>query len=204
MLFNVVNNYDGICVLSERDKMLISSNRDKLTRYSSALDVYLNISGLDKESRQEAYDYISIWNKSDLNPEDLISLLKYNFSDNHIRLYAISQLNKLDDFLLNKYLLQLIEAIKNEIHHQSFLSRFLIYRALRNPLQIGHYLFWYIKSQLFNNIWYYERYALLIEEYLTYLPQCDYYKLNLIIQIIIKFIIINDSITENSTIIKSK
>merc|ERR1711902_297593 len=87
----------------------------------------------------------------------------------------VSELNKLDDFILNKYLFQLIEALKMEIHHSSFLSRFLIYRALRNPYRIGHYLFWYIKSQLFNNEWYYERYSLLIEEYLTFLPQCDYY-----------------------------
>jgi len=50
------------------------------------------------------------------------------------------------------------------------LSRFLIYRSLRNPQQIGHYVFWHIKAALFSNMWYYERFALFLEEYLCYLP----------------------------------
>ena len=82
-------------------------------RYPQALYTYLrSIHWLDYK-----------WSKQ-INPENMISLLRYEFAGNQIRLYAINCLNQLDDNTLNEYLLQLIESLKNEIHHQSFLSRF--------------------------------------------------------------------------------
>merc|ERR1712228_1091834 len=113
----------------------------------------------------------------------MIELLRYEFADNRIRLYAINCLNKLDDYMLkNGCLLQLVQALKYELHHESFLSRFLIIRALSNPHQIGHYLFWHLRSEYdnSNNLEWHERYGLLLEEYLKYLPYYQSYpKINL-------------------------
>jgi len=99
----------------------------------------------------------------------MIELLRYEFPDSRIRLYAINFLNQLDDFTLNRYLLQLVQALKNELHHNSFLARFLMFRALRNPVQIGHFFFWHLKSE-YSSMGWCERFGLLIEEYLLHLP----------------------------------
>ena len=42
------------------------------------------------------------------------------------------------DYELVNYLPQLIQALKFELHHQSFLAFFLLRRALRNKNRIGH------------------------------------------------------------------
>ncbi len=140
--------------------------------FESLYEYLNNINWLNQLERIKCYN--KIFNYSDVNNNknvsDFICLLNGNFMDNYIRLYAISQLNKLDDYTLNKYLFELVEILKIEINNESFLSRFLIYRALQNPYQIGHYLFWYLKSQLFICPKYYERFACLIEEYLYYSP----------------------------------
>merc|ERR1712228_613079 len=49
----------------------------------------------------------------------------------------------------------------------SALSQFLIRRALKNPYQIGHFFFWHLKSE-FHDLFYCERFGLLMEEYLLF------------------------------------
>eukprot|EP01084_Bolivina_argentea_P245031 410355_1 len=49
-------------------------------------------------------------------------------------------------------------------------------RALHNPFQIGHYLFWHLKSEYHdNNCEFLERYGLLLAEYLLHLPYYPLY-----------------------------
>eukprot|EP01084_Bolivina_argentea_P075115 136197_1 len=162
-------------IINEQNVLNINNNKKLMNNISfESLYTYLNnINWLNKLERIKCYNYLfnySCNNNNTENYEDFICLLNENFMDNSIRLFAISQLNKLDDYTLNKYLFELIEILKIEISNESFLSRFLIYRALQNPYQIGHYLFWHLKSQLFIQPFYYERFALLIEEYLYYSP----------------------------------
>merc|ERR1740123_1370897 len=115
----------------------------------------------------------------------MIELLRYEFADNRIRLYAINCLNQLDDHTLQQCLLQLVQALKNEIHHSSFLARFLILRALHHPFQIGHYLFWHLKSEFHDkNLQFVERAGVLLREYLMHLPYYPgYTNINLVKQL---------------------
>ena len=65
--------------------------------------------------------------------------------DTAVRDFAVSQLAQMPDSDLADYLLQLVQCVKAERHNHSTLSRFLIERALKNPYQIGHFLFWHLK-----------------------------------------------------------
>ena len=57
--------------------------------------------------------------------------------------------------------------MKFEKEHHSALSEFLIERALCNPMQIGHYLFWHLKAEM-HNMDICERYGLILEEYVLH------------------------------------
>ena len=102
-VLNQIIQRDGIMPLDDRDKLLVYSNKEKLMRDSSNIATFLrSVSWLDQDSRMEAYDYLDKW-QPPKNPEDMIELLRYEFADNRIRLYAINCLNQLDDYTLNRY-----------------------------------------------------------------------------------------------------
>jgi len=92
-------------------------------------------------------------------------LLKPRFIDPHIRMFTVRNLEQLTDGELSLYLLQLVQALKHEIRHDSHLARFLLRRAFLNRNQIGHYFFWYLKAQL-DLYEYSERFKMLLEAYL--------------------------------------
>ena len=55
------------------------------------------------------------------------------------------------------YLSQLVQALKYEMYHDSYLAEFLLKNAIKNPLtignlinNIGHSLFWSLKSEMYN------------------------------------------------------
>ncbi|ETO25501.1 Phosphatidylinositol 3- and 4-kinase family protein, partial [Reticulomyxa filosa] len=162
---------DGIEPLSDKDKMLMKKSiakQEKKKNTRRFLFFLRSVDWLDDEARKVAYDYLERWAQPN-NPEDCIELLRHEFADNRVRLYALNNLNRLNDYALNRYLLQLVQALKCELQHNSFLSRFLVYRAVNNPWQIGHYLFWHLKSEYHSEEWC-ERFGLLMEEYFVHLP----------------------------------
>jgi len=74
-------------------------------------------------------------------------------------------LDQLTDQELKHYLLQLVQTLKYEPNHTSPLAVWLLNRALRNQLLIGHAFFWHLKAEL-HVPEIAERYALLLEMYL--------------------------------------
>ncbi|ETO06145.1 Phosphatidylinositol 3- and 4-kinase family protein [Reticulomyxa filosa] len=84
--------------------------------------------------------------------------------DTYVRDKAVSWIADMYDSDLSKYLLQLIQCLKYENHYNSRLQAFLIKRVLRNPYQIGHYLFWALKSE-FHGLKHCERFGVIMEEY---------------------------------------
>eukprot|EP00605_Chrysophyceae_sp_TOSAG23-4_P001770 GSChrysophyteH1.ASY1.ANO1.1958.1 assembled CDS len=77
-----------------------------------------------------------------------IELLDISYCDTLVREYAVNRLNELPDMVLEDILLQLVQVLKYEAHHDSPLARFLLNRALNSPLSIGHKLFWMLYSEL--------------------------------------------------------
>merc|ERR1712154_508135 len=82
------------------------------------------------------------------------------------------RISEMHDIDLQLYLLQLVQCLKYELHHNNALIRLLMRRALANPYQIGHFLFWHIKSEYLDklelNLQYIERFGLYLEEYLLF------------------------------------
>ncbi|KAA3678315.1 phosphatidylinositol-4,5-bisphosphate 3-kinase catalytic subunit alpha/beta/delta [Paragonimus westermani] len=68
--------------------------------------------------------------------------------DAYVRELAVNSLYDLSDAELGDYLLQLVQALKAEAYLDNCLSRFILFRALRNPLLIGLRLFWHLRSEI--------------------------------------------------------
>ncbi|CAH8436872.1 unnamed protein product [Schistosoma curassoni] len=89
--------------------------------------------------------------RSNSNLIDLPNGIKVGASgiaDLYIRELAVNSLYNLSDAELSDYLLQLVQALKAETYLDNALTRFILYRALKNPLQIGLRLFWHLRSEL--------------------------------------------------------
>eukprot|EP00494_Astrolonche_serrata_P006560 UN06584 len=106
------------------------------------------------------------WSKDD-KAEHLLELLDYRYVDPELRKFAVDLFDQFDDAHLAGFLLQLVQCLKFELRHLSHLSQFLIRRALKNPYQIGHYLFWHLKAE-FHELHHCERFGLMMEEYLLH------------------------------------
>ena len=99
-----------------------------------------------------------------MSPDAALELLDANFGDAEVRSYAVRQLHSLSDDNLVDYLVQLIQVLKYEPYHDSFLARFLLGRALSSR-KVGHHFFWHLKAEVEQpavSI----RFALLLEAYL--------------------------------------
>ena len=83
-----------------------------------------------------------------LQPEDALALLNADYPDETVRNYALKKLEQLSDEDLSLYMLQLVQATCFESSHFSELSDLLLERSLKNPHQIGHNMFWALRSQL--------------------------------------------------------
>jgi hypothetical protein len=57
-------------------------------------------------------------------------------------------LSQMSDRELLNYLLQLVQVLKYEHYHDSPLARFLLQRAIKNRVMIGHALFWHLQSEI--------------------------------------------------------
>ena len=68
----------------------------------------------------------------------------------------------------------MFQCLKYELHHNNALIRMLMRRALGNPNQVGHFLFWHLKSEYLDklelNRYHLERFGLYLEEYLLFAP----------------------------------
>ncbi len=102
-------------------------------------------------------------------PLRALELLDVEHSDRAVRLHAIHILNELADNWLVSFVLQMTQAIKAELHHDSPLARFLLSRALRNTLAIGHSVYWHMVAELHDPATE-ERYGVILEEFLRGLP----------------------------------
>ncbi|KAG7234698.1 hypothetical protein INR49_004104 [Caranx melampygus] len=107
----------------------------------------------------------SAWDSSGLDVGLAMQLLDCHYSDAQVRSMAVRKLETLEDDDVLRYLLQLVQAVKFEPYHDSALVRFLLKRALRSK-RIGHFLFWFLRSEIAQSMHYQQRYAVLLEAYL--------------------------------------
>ena len=64
------------------------------------------------------------------------------------REYAVRCLVSISDSMLVDYMPQLVQLMKTETLQDSALARYLMYRSLRNPYQIGQLLYWGLRAEM--------------------------------------------------------
>ena len=93
--------------------------------------------------------------------------------------------------------MQLVQCLKLEKHDDSVLFRFLLRRGLKSPYVIGHYLYWYVKSEMHVKQ-YNKRFGLLLELYVVH---CGEHREHLIQQ---QYVVRNLEAVTNSVLKISK
>uniref|UniRef100_A0A6Q2XD37 Phosphatidylinositol 4,5-bisphosphate 3-kinase catalytic subunit gamma isoform n=1 Tax=Esox lucius TaxID=8010 RepID=A0A6Q2XD37_ESOLU len=167
--FEAIIETDPLHHLSPEDKELLWHFRQECMRHPSA---YPKLLSSVRWGRQEAVlathrllERSTVWDRSPLDVGLAMQLLDCHYSDANVRSMAVRKLETLGDDDVLRYLLQLVQAVKFEPYHDSALARFLLKRALRSK-RIGHFLFWFLRSEIATSMHYQQRYAVLLEAYL--------------------------------------
>ncbi|KDO35605.1 hypothetical protein SPRG_18804 [Saprolegnia parasitica CBS 223.65] len=153
--------------LSADDRRFFWIYRSVLVTTSSALMPFLlSVDWAHRGHVTEAYKYLYLWTPPP-RCRLALQLLSPKFADPFVRAYAVRCLDSLPDYRLRLYLLQLVQALKCEPHHDSALMRFLLVRALKSPSEVGYALFWLLQAELHVPITQ-DRFALLRTQYLCH------------------------------------
>ena len=159
-------NSDPLHRLKLSEKELLWNNREWIRSNcipKSLIKILLCVKWQCINQVREIYRLLLCW--KEIHPDDALQLLDAQFANRKVREYAVHCLDQLSDEELKDYLLQLVQTLKYEPNHFSPLAVWLLNRALQNQIEIGHYFFWMLKSEL-HVPEIAERYALLLEMYL--------------------------------------
>ncbi|XP_014350198.1 phosphatidylinositol 4,5-bisphosphate 3-kinase catalytic subunit gamma isoform [Latimeria chalumnae] len=139
---------------------------EESARYGTSLPRFLStINWGDMEAVQDLHWLLQHWDPHNLDIVIALELLSINFADEKIRKMSVDRLEELQNDELMRYLLQLVQALKFEPYHDSALARFLIRRALRSK-RIGHFFFWYLRSEITGSPYFCDHFAVILEAYL--------------------------------------
>ncbi|KAM9988840.1 hypothetical protein ACTFIY_004886 [Dictyostelium cf. discoideum] len=155
---------DPLVQLSAEDKKLVYGYRHIYKSKPKALAKFLlSVNWIDPDQVTDAYRQMNDW--ALLRPVQALEILDAKFADEHVRNFAIKIINSFSDAEFSDFLLQLTQVLKYEPYHNSDLTHILIQRALSNRSRIGHFFFWFLKSEM-HTPEIEERYGLLLEGYL--------------------------------------
>ena len=139
---------DQLAELTEQDKKVLWRRRyDLLAHYPESLSKLMqSVRWNVRQDVMETYGILFKW--SELKPVEAIELLTGAHADIEVRKFAVRCLHRhMRNEELELYLLQLVQALKNEPYYDNELARFLLRRAFEN-MRIGFTLFWNLKSEL--------------------------------------------------------
>ncbi|XP_015207863.1 phosphatidylinositol 4,5-bisphosphate 3-kinase catalytic subunit gamma isoform isoform X2 [Lepisosteus oculatus] len=160
---------DPLHPLSPEDKELLWHFKQECMRFPRAYPKFLSSVKWGKQeavlATHQLLEKHDTWDRSPLDVGLAMQMLDCNFSDANVRTMAVRKLETLGDDDVLRYLLQLVQAVKFEPYHDSALARFLLKRALRSK-RIGHFLFWFLRSEIAQSMHYQQRYAVILEAYL--------------------------------------
>ncbi|KAJ8393453.1 hypothetical protein AAFF_G00059260 [Aldrovandia affinis] len=140
--------------------------KEKRMHYGSNLPQFLRkVNWLKPSAVQDVHWLLRNWDPRDLDVPIALELLSVDFADEQVRKLAVQKLENLSNDEVLCYLLQLVQTLKVESYHDSFLARFLIQRALRSK-RVGHFFFWYLRSEVTGCLYFRQRLAVVLEAYL--------------------------------------
>jgi phosphatidylinositol-4,5-bisphosphate 3-kinase len=172
---------DQLQELTPEQKMLVWDCRELCRMRPELLPKFLRSAFWTNANAVERTRQLLLrWAPKD-EPLDFLELLDIRYGDPVVREYAIQKLSLLVDSQLQEVLLQLVQVLKYEAYHDSPLARFLIRRALLNPLVIGHQLFWLLRGEMHIPC-VRERYGTIL---MVYLKCCGPYREGLIRQVFV-------------------
>ena len=146
VVINAVIGRDPLAEISSGEKELLWDARYFLVDRPESLPKFLRAVQWDDPAQvEETHRLLDVW--APMDPVDSLELLDANFFDARVRSFAIECLNNLSVETLEDFLLQLVQVLKYEPHHDSELARFLLVRALENR-RIGHSFFWNLKAEV--------------------------------------------------------
>ncbi|KAM4609720.1 phosphatidylinositol 4,5-bisphosphate 3-kinase catalytic subunit gamma isoform [Polymixia lowei] len=152
--------------VSSTDGTRLRRFREESVLYASNLPRFLrSIDWLKRNVVEDIHWLLGHWEPGELDLSVALELLSVDFPDERVRRLAVQRLETLSNDEVLKYLLQLVQTLKVEPYHDSFLARYLIRRALRSK-QIGHYFFWYVHSEVAGCPYFRQRMAVVLEAYL--------------------------------------
>ena len=156
--------HTALTELTKDEQKKIWYARDKLTKIPMSLPkVLLSVEWDQPHIVSEMHTLLYMWER--MESLQALQLLDSRFPDPKVRAYAVQLLDELPDEHLRPYLLQLVQCLKHEAYHDSALSRFLVCRAVQSADQIGHILYWLLKSEVHIDV-VRDRFSLILAEYL--------------------------------------
>lgn len=155
---------DPLAPLGAAEKELLWNFRNQLVNSAVALPKFLQcVNWADLDQVTETHKLLKLW-RTQVTMEIALELLDYHYADEKVRSLAVERLSKLTNDELLVFLLQLIQVLKFEPYHDSALARLLLKRALQSK-RIGHYFFWYLRSEM-DTPEFCQRFGILLEAYL--------------------------------------
>ena len=154
--FEEMTNYDKEVLWSNRFKL--SSEPEMLSKVLSCID-YSNPKHLI-----ELEKILEI--AKNLNSVNSMGLLGGKFLHESIRNFAVKCLKNSPLIEIQEYLYELVHGLRYEINHDNELVRFLIEKAVKYPVTLGHSFYWILKSQMYEQN-FQQRYGLYLEIFLN-------------------------------------
>ncbi|XP_049437828.1 phosphatidylinositol 4,5-bisphosphate 3-kinase catalytic subunit gamma isoform [Epinephelus fuscoguttatus] len=152
--------------VTSTNKSCLRRFREESLRYASNLPHYLrSVNWMNRRAVEDIHWLLGMLDPGELDVTVALELLSMDFADVTVRRLAVQRLECLSNDDVLKYLLQLVQTLKVEPYHDSFLARYLIQRALRSK-RIGHFFFWYVRSEVAGCPYFRQRMAVILEAYL--------------------------------------
>jgi len=115
--------------LTEYDKLILKKCRKHYCTLPKKLNLFLqSIDWKNPLEVQEVKNMLNVWKSP--SPEEALTLLDAEYSNEFVRLYAIEHISKMTDDNIVLYMIQFVEALKYENYHSSPLGEFLLERSL--------------------------------------------------------------------------
>uniref|UniRef100_A0A3Q3SIS6 phosphatidylinositol 3-kinase n=1 Tax=Mastacembelus armatus TaxID=205130 RepID=A0A3Q3SIS6_9TELE len=137
-------------------------------RFSSNLPQYLcNVDWMNRRIVEDVHWLLENWDAGELDLTVALELLSMDFADEIVRRLAVQRLESLSNDDVLKYLLQLVQcltAVKMWTTATSAPSP--LFSCLMQSKRIGHFFFWYVRSEVAGCPYFRQRMAVILEAYL--------------------------------------
>ena len=171
-LKRILNEYnrDPFYNYNDQERFMIYKQRELLKNEPTYLPLFIkSIHWSFIEMMHESHKILKTWAPIDANTA--LGLLQNECSDKYVRRFAVSKIMKLSNRALSDFMPQLVQALKFESHHSSYLADELLKRALESPRVVGHAYFWALNASLYDKFSFerlylhYERFLFLCSDY---------------------------------------